>query len=63
MENNDNKGNIGMLILSFIIPIVGIFMYFYKLQSSPRYAKQCLILGLAGLAVLFVLAIIFSPMA
>lgn len=60
-EQKDN--GIWWMILSFVIPIVGIFMFFYKKKSDPHLAKMCLILGLAGIVIGFVLAIVLSPMS
>ena len=61
MDNQD--ASLGIKILSFILPFVGIFLYFYKLGTAPKYAKSCVLWGLLGLAVEFAIAIILSPMA
>ena len=61
MSDQQDAG-IWVKILSFIIPIVGIFLYFYKKDSQPVYAKSCLIWSLASIVIGFVLAIILSPM-
>ena len=56
-ENNvlleQDKLGVGMWILSFLLPIVGIIYYFVKREESPAKAKGALIAGLSGFAVNF----------
>ena len=47
----DEKLSLGMRILSFLIPIVGIVYYFVKKSETPQKAKDALIWGLSGFAV------------
>lgn len=53
-ENNvllvQDKLSVGMWILSFLLPIVGIIYYFVKREESPVKAKGALIAGLSGIA-------------
>ncbi|MFR4280969.1 MAG: zinc ribbon domain-containing protein [Bacteroides uniformis] len=46
-----DKLGIGMWILSFLIPIVGIIYYFIKKKEFPVKAKNALVASLMGLAV------------
>lgn len=50
---NMEDAGVGMKILSFLFPIVGIIMYFVKKNEAPVYAKSCLTWGLIGLGVSF----------
>lgn len=62
METQNQDAGIGIKILSFLLCPIGLYLYFANKDSAPRYARSCLILSLISLAILFVLAIIFSPM-
>lgn len=60
MQNvSDEDAGLGMKILCFLIPIVGIVLYFVKKNEKPTYAKSCLTWGLIGVAVSFVLGVLF----
>ena len=50
----EDKLGIGMWILSFIIPLVGIIYFFVKRQEYPVKAKNALIAGIIGFIVAFV---------
>lgn len=56
---NMQDAGVGMKILSFLIPIVGIVLYFAKKNEAPVYAKSCLTWGLIGLGVSFFLGVVF----
>lgn len=58
-EVSYKDAEVWMKILSFLIPIVGIILYFVKKQKEPVYAKSCLTWGLIGLGVSFIFGIIF----
>lgn len=51
---NDDKVNIGLAILSWFIPLVGIIFFFTKKKTSPKTSKVCGIVAL--------IAIIFSSL-
>lgn len=49
---------IGMKILSLLIPIVGLILYFAKKNEEPIAAKSCLNWAIAGFVITVVLGII-----
>lgn len=51
MEEKKDKASIGMKILSFLIPLVGIILFFVKKKEQPGYAKGCGIAALIGIVV------------
>ena len=55
----EEKANIGLAILSFFIPLVGLILFLTQKDKKPKTAKAC---GLAAL-ISFVLGIIFSIIA
>ena len=52
----DNCG-IGWLILSFLIPLAGIILFFVWKNTKPQSAKKCGIVGLVGWAFWFIVNI------
>lgn len=46
---SQKDAEVWLKIVSFLIPIVGIIMYFVKKNEAPVYAKSCLTWGLIGL--------------
>lgn len=58
MQNVSNEdASLVIKIISFLIPIVGIILYFVKKNESPVYAKSCLTWGLIGFVVSFLWAV------
>jgi len=55
-QNSPDKLHIGLTILSFIIPIVGIVIYFMNRNSLPNKAKTAGIAAIAGV----VLGVVFN---
>lgn len=54
-----DKTNVGLCILSVLLPIVGIILYFVRKSESPKEAKGCLLSALisAGVSVLLTIVI------
>lgn len=50
----DNCG-IGWLILSFLIPLAGIILFFVWKNTKPQSSKKCGIVGLVGWAFWFII--------
>ena len=51
MDEKQDKASIGMKILSFLIPLVGIILFFTKKKEQPGYAKGCGIAAIIGIVV------------
>ncbi len=51
----EDKLHIGLILLSFLIPIVGIVLFFIYRKQFPAKAKTTLIVGLIGMIVAIVL--------
>ena len=51
MEEKKDKASIGMKILSFLIPLVGLILFITKKKEQPGYAKGCGIAALIGVIV------------
>lgn len=51
MPPQEEKANVGLAILSFFIPIVGIVLYFVQKNDKPKTAKAC---GKAALACIII---------
>lgn len=47
-ENENDKPNTGLNILSLLFPIVGIILYFVWKKETPKKAKSILTYGLIG---------------
>ena len=52
----EDKANIALAIVSFLIPIVGLIMFFVKKKESPNAAQTYLYCCIAG----FVLGLILN---
>jgi hypothetical protein len=50
-EESEDKLNTVLAILSFVIPLVGIIIYFSNRKTKPNTAKSALIAALLGLLV------------
>ena len=55
-----NKASIGMKILCFLIPLVGLIIFLSSKKENPEYAKGCGIAALIGVIVGFVVSIIVT---
>ena len=51
VDYDDDSPNIGLDIISFLIPIIGIILYFVKNDDYPQSAKSYLTCGLIGFAI------------
>lgn len=56
----EEKASIGLAILSFFIPLVGIILFFVKKKERPKTAKACLIGALISVALSIIFSIIFT---
>lgn len=56
----EEKANVGLAILSFIIPIVGLILYLTKKDSQPKTAKACGKCALACVIINIVITIVYS---
>ena len=48
-SNSEDKLSRGLQVLSFIIPIIGIIIYFSNKRSNPKKEKSALNAGLLGI--------------
>ena len=62
-ENSNDKLSTGLLILSFLIPLVGAIIYFNSKSESPKKAKKACHAALWGIGVSLVLQVIATLMA
>ncbi|MDE6766578.1 MAG: Ltp family lipoprotein, partial [Eubacterium sp.] len=60
MPPQEQKANVGLAILSFFIPIVGIILYFTQKNEKPKTAKACGKAALACIIISFIFTIIYS---
>lgn len=60
MPPQEQKANIGLAILSFFIPIVGIVLYFTQKREKPKTAKACGRAALVCIIINFFIGIIYS---
>lgn len=60
MPPQEQKANVGLAILSFFIPIVGIVLYFTQKNEKPKTAKACGKAALACIIISFIFTIIYS---
>jgi len=58
--NNEEKAPVGLKILSFLIPIVGLIFFCINLNEKPKYAKGCGISALIGAIVIPIIIIVFT---
>lgn len=56
---DEAPASIGMKIVSFLIPLVGLIIYCVNISSAPNKAKEC---GIAAIIGFFVGAIMFASM-
>ena len=56
----EDKVSVGLCILSFLIPLVGIIYWALKHKETPKKAKACGFAGIAGWAFSFVFGIVFG---
>lgn len=55
-QPQEQKANVGLAILSFLFPIVGLILFLVKKNDKPKTAKACGICALVS----FLLGIVFS---
>lgn len=60
MPPQEEKANVGLAILSFIIPIVGLILFLTKKSEKPKTAKACGISALVSVILGIVCSIIMS---
>lgn len=56
---NMKDAEVWMKILCFLIPIVGIILYFIKKDKEPVYAKSCIMWALISIGVEFFFWLVF----
>lgn len=54
----EEKASVGLAILSFFIPLVGIILFFAKKKSKPKTAKACGIAALTSIAICVIMSIV-----
>ena len=54
IKENPDKTDVGLCVLSALIPIFGVIYYFATCKATPQKAKSCLISALVAFAVYFV---------
>lgn len=59
----EDKPSIGLCILSFFIPLVGIILFFVQKAEKPISAKRYLIVAVVAIVISIVVNIIFSVIA
>lgn len=58
-ETSEDKSNVGLNILSFCVPIVGVILYFVYKSSLPKKAKGCLDGALLSLLICSLIKAVF----
>lgn len=58
MPPQEEKVNVGLAIVSFLIPVVGLVLYLTQKQEKPKTAKACGKAALACVIISFVFGII-----
>jgi hypothetical protein len=61
-EKNEDKSSVGLNILSFCVPIVGVVLYFVYMSSSPKKARGCLVSGIVSFVLGWVLSDILEDL-
>lgn len=59
----EEKANVGLSILSFFIPIVGLILYLTKKDSKPKTAKACGKCALACVIINIIITIVYAVAA
>lgn len=56
-RNNSEKASIGLMIICFLIPLIGIIIFAINISSRPKYARGCLMASLLPviIAVIFII--------
>lgn len=62
MVTDEDKANITLMILSFLIPIAGIILWPVKHKKAPKAARTYGLIGIISWAVVFVLNMIIMGM-
>ena len=57
-QASTEDASIGLKIVSFLIPIVGLILWAVKKKDEPVAAKSCLTWGIAGFAVSFLFGLL-----
>ncbi len=60
MPPKEEKANIGLAILSYLIPIVGLILFLVKKNSKPKTAKACGICALVSFIINMIIVIVVS---
>lgn len=58
VEKNDDKSNVGLNILSFFVPLIGVILYFLLKKEQPVKAKNCCKSAIIGVVVFVILCIV-----
>ena len=59
-NKNDDNVQVGIKIICFLFPIIGVILYIVNVNEKPNYAKTCLIFALLPFIVGIVLVIVMS---
>lgn len=52
-ENNNDKASLGIQVICFLLPIVGLIIFAVNVSTRPKYAKECLIASLLPIVIIF----------
>ena len=66
MEKGSDKSSLGLNILSFFIPIIGLILYVTLKKEQPVKAKNCgksALIGVVSIVILYIILIILSGKA
>ncbi len=63
IDTSTDKVSIGLDIVSLLVPIVGIVLYFVFKSSSPKKGKSCLKAAIAGCICSFIFQFIVGFMS
>lgn len=58
-QSNVEKVNVGLVILSFIIPLIGLILFLVKKKEKPRTAKACGICALVSFILNIIVVVLF----
>ena len=62
MSSQTNGSNVGLVVLSVLIPIVGIILAIVNWKKAPKLAKSCLTAALITWGVEFFITILWTTM-
>lgn len=51
-KNNTDVASLGIMLICFLFPIIGIIIFAVNISSKPKYAKGCLLASLFPLIII-----------